>query len=384
MFFIKALIISGQERVSVIPFVDLKAQYQSIQDEVWTHMQDVLNRTNFILGDVVNEFEKKFASFCDATYCVGVASGTDALHLSLRALGIGPGDEVIVPANTFVATVLAVSYTGAMPVLVDVDPHSFNMDLGILKDRITSKTKAVIPVHLYGRPVDMGRLGVIANQYGLSIIEDACQAHGALWQGRKVGSFGLMGCFSFYPGKNLGAYGDGGAVVTSDEKLASTLGMLRNYGSPKKYSHDFIGFNSRLDTIQAAVLNVKLRYLDEWNKKRFQNAKLYNQKLASVGDIVVPDLDGLDSHVFHLYVIRTKKRDALLKFLNERQVQAGIHYPIPIYRLKAFEFLGADMNGYPVTEQFSQEILSLPMFAELAETQIDEVAGHIKDFFNEQ
>ncbi|MFH1691073.1 MAG: DegT/DnrJ/EryC1/StrS family aminotransferase [Candidatus Omnitrophota bacterium] len=366
----------------MIPFVDLKAQYQMIQDEVHVQMQDVLNRTNFILGDAVVEFEKKFATFCDAAYCVGVASGTDALHLSLKALGVGPGDEVIVPANTFVATVLAVSYAGARPVLVDVEPHSYNMDLELLQKRITPKTKAIIPVHLYGRPVDMNRLCAIARHHGITIVEDDCQAHGAMWQGRKVGSFGLMGCFSFYPGKNLGAYGDGGAVVTSDEKLANTLRMLRNYGSPKKYSHDFIGFNSRLDTIQASVLNVKLKYLDDWNKKRFQNAKLYNHKLESVGDIVVPDLDGVNSHVFHLYVIRTKKRDELLRFLNDHQVQAGIHYPIPIYRLKAYEFLGENKNDFPVTEQFSQEILSLPMFAELTETQIDEVVGLIKEFFN--
>ncbi len=365
----------------MIPFVDLKAQYESIRDEVFERMQDVLNRTNFILGDPVNEFEKKFATYCDAKYCVGVASGTDALHLSLRALEIGPGDEVIVPSNTFVATVLAVSYTGAKPVLVDADPESFNMDLSLLEKRITPKTKAIIPVHLYGRAVDMDRLGEIANRYCLKIVEDACQAHGALWQGRKVGSFGVMGCFSFYPGKNLGAYGDGGAVITSDEQVYQRLRLLRNYGSVRKYSHDMIGFNSRLDTLQAAVLNVKLKYLDEWNHRRFKNAELYNKKLQGVGDLVTPQIGKKDSHVFHLYVIRTKKRDELLEYLQANDVQAGIHYPIPIFDLKAYESLSHEKGLCPVAGKFAKEILSLPMFAELTCEQIDTVVSLIKSFF---
>ena len=364
----------------MIPFVDLKIQYKSIQGEIKKEVESVFQNTSFILGESVAKFEENFATFCDSKYCVGVASGTDALCLGLKVLGIGMGDEVITAANTFVATAFAISHTGAKPIFADIDPETYNIDLNKIEERVTPNTKAIIPVHLYGRAVNMERLMSIADKRSLKVIEDACQAHGATWKGRKVGSFGDIGCFSFYPGKNLGAYGDGGAIVTSDDALYEKLKMMRNYGSPKKYYHDFIGYNSRLDTVQAAVLNVKLRYLKEWNNKRIANARLYNQKLKGVGDIVLPNVENDECHVFHLYVIRTKKRDELLNYLKENDVQCGIHYPVPIYSLDAYNSLGLTGEDYPVTEKYSKEILSLPMFAELTEKQIDRVVGLIKKF----
>ncbi|RKY33492.1 MAG: erythromycin biosynthesis sensory transduction protein eryC1 [Candidatus Omnitrophota bacterium] len=365
----------------MIPFVDLKTQYKLIEEEIRSEIEKVLQQGNFILGEQLTEFEEAFADFCDSQYCIGVASGTDALCLALHVLGIGPGDEVITAANTFVATVFAISYVGAIPVLVDIDPTTYNIDLDIVEKKITSRTKVIIPVHLYGRSVDMGKLLKIASKYGISIIEDACQAHGAIWEGKKVGSWGTMGCFSFYPAKNLGAYGDGGAIVTSDKHLYEKLRMLRNYGSPKKYHHDIVGYNSRLDTLQAAILRVKLRHLDDWNKKRVENAIFYNEKLKDIGDLVLPEIRKDGSHVFHLYVVRTKERDALLSYLKENGVQCGIHYPIPIYSLGAYSTLGYTPNEFPITEAFSKQILSLPMYPELNEAQMSTVVSLIKKFY---
>jgi dTDP-4-amino-4,6-dideoxygalactose transaminase/predicted dehydrogenase len=365
----------------MIPLVDLKAQFEGIEEEVKEAISQVLKQTNFILGEPVAQFEKSFAEFCGAKYCVGVASGTDALYLSLKALGIGSGDEVIIPANTFVATALAVSYTGATPILVDADEATFNIDLTKIEEKITLNTKAIIPVHLYGRPVEMEGLTDIANRYGLYVIEDACQAHGARWSERAVGSFGVIGCFSFYPGKNLGAYGDGGAIVTSDETIYEKLKMLRNYGSPKKYYHEIVGYNSRLDTIQAAVLNVKLKYLKEWNNKRRQSAALYNKKLADIKEVIVPQIPSGQNHVFHLYVVRAKKRDELLKYLNDNGVQAGIHYPVPIYSLGAYAHFGWNRDDFPITEKLAREIISLPLYPELTEDKIDQITALIKNFY---
>ncbi|UCD15441.1 MAG: DegT/DnrJ/EryC1/StrS family aminotransferase, partial [Candidatus Omnitrophota bacterium] len=287
-------------------------------------------------------------------------------------------------ANTFVATVLGISYTGAKPVLVDIDPDTYNIDLEKIEAAITPKTKAIMPVHLYGRPVEMGKVIALAEKYNLKIIEDAAQAHGAVYRGRKVGSFGIMGCFSFYPGKNLGAYGDAGAIVTSNKDLYEKLKMLRNYGSPKKYYHDFIGYNSRLDTLQAAVLGVKLRYLDEWNRLRRRNAELYNEKLADAPDLVLPDIPKDGTHVFHLYVVRTEKRDQLLNYLKEAGIQCVIHYPVPIYSLGAYKWLGYSPQQFPVTEEFSRQILSLPMYPELTEEQIERIADLIKKFHKDK
>lgn len=366
----------------MIPFVDLKAQYKLIEPEVKLAMDKVLENTNFILGQEVSLFEEEFAEFCQAKYCVGVASGTDALHLALRILNIGPGDEVITVANTFVATVLAISYVGAKPVLVDIDEKTFNMNLDLIERLITPKTKAIIPVHLYGRALDMNKILDIAKRYNLYVVEDACQGHGAWFNGKRVGSQGIIGCFSFYPGKNLGAYADGGAVVTSNQEIYEKLKMLRNYGSPKKYYHDFIGYNSRLDTMQAAVLRVKLKYLDNWNKQRWANAQIYNQKLNGIGDLILPQSSNKDGHVFHLYVIRTKQRDKLMDYLVKRNIQCGIHYPVPIYALKAYAGLGFKENDFPVTQELSKDILSLPMFPELSIDQIEEVVARIREFFS--
>jgi len=365
----------------MIPFVDLKSQYRSIESEIKAQIEKVCEQTDFILGGAVAEFEKAFAQFCGSEYCLGVASGTDALHLALKVLNIGPGDEVITAANTFVATVLAVSYTGAKPVLADVNAENYNIDLDKIEDKINPRTKAIIPVHLYGRMVDMEKLISLADKYNLKIVEDACQAHGAQYRGKKAGAFGALGCFSFYPGKNLGAYGDGGAVTTSDKELYEKIKMLRNYGSPKKYHHDIVGYNSRLDTIQAAILNVKLKYLEEWNRKRLSNAKLYNQKLSGIGDLILPQIDGDNSSVFHLYVVRTKKRDELLKYLKANGVQCGVHYPVPIYSLKAYLSLSLTEKDFPVTERLSKEILSLPMYPELTQEQIDFVVDKINKFY---
>jgi len=375
----------------MIPFVDLKTQYKSIEGQVKAEMDKVLQQTNFILGEPVAKFEEVFAQFCNVKYCVGVASGTDALHFALKVLDIGTGDEVITVANTFIATTLAISYTGAKPVLVDINSDTYNIDLDKIEEKITPRTKAIIPVHLYGRVVDMDKLLSLANKHNLKVVEDAAQAHGAIYfskgesvsgeKGKKAGSLGIMGCFSFYPGKNLGAYGDGGAVVTSDEKLYRKLKMIRNYGSSKKYYHDTIGYNSRLDTIQAAVLGIKLKYLENWNNKRFANAKLYDQKLKGLGDLVLPKIDEQNRSVFHLYVVRTKRRDELLKYLKVNDVQCGIHYPVPIYSLGAYSSLGLKPEDFPVTEEFSKQILSLPIYAELKEEQINTVAKLMKKFY---
>lgn len=364
-----------------IPFVDLKSQYHSLEKEILARIAATLQSTQFILGPDVQEFEEAFAAYCECKYCVGVASGTDALHLALRACNIGPGDEVITVANTFIATVLAISYAGADPVLVDVDPHRLTIDLAFVKKAITPKTKAIIPVHLYGQPVDMDPLIDLAKQNNVLIIEDTCQGHGARYKGKRLGSFGDIACFSFYPGKNLGAYGDGGAITTNDTSLAEKMRLLRNYGSRKKYYHSSKGFNSRLDTIQAAVLNVKLKYLDNWNYARRKAAKRYNSLLNEF-DLVLPGEANECEDVFHLYVIRCEQRDALLDHLNKKGINAGIHYPIPIHLLEAYRDLGLSKGDFPVAEKSAQTILSLPMFPEITEEQQSYVADSIGEFFS--
>lgn len=365
----------------MIPLVDLKTQYNNLKKDLEKAINKVLSKTEFILGEEVDLFEEEFARYCSSSNCISVASGTDALYLSLRALNIGEGDEVITVANTFVATVLAITYTQAKIVLVDINPDTYNIDVDKIQKEITPNTKAILPVHLYGRPVEMDKIISIAKKYDLYVIEDACQAHGASFKGKRVGSFGDMGCFSFYPGKNLGAYGDGGAIVTSNKNIADYLKLIRNYGSPKKYYHSIIGYNSRLDTLQAAILRVKLIHLEEWNKKRLNNAKLYNLKLKGVGDLILPNIDNDFKHVFHLYVIRTKNRGRLLEYLKNNDIYCGIHYPVPIYSLEAFRYLGYKSKDFPVTEKYSKEILSLPMYPELNEKQIDLITEKIKDFF---
>ncbi|OGG99689.1 MAG: erythromycin biosynthesis sensory transduction protein eryC1 [Candidatus Lambdaproteobacteria bacterium RIFOXYD1_FULL_56_27] len=365
----------------MIPFVDLQSQYKALKKEIDPAVEAVMTQCNFILGQPVAEFEKAFAAFCGAKYCVAVASGTDAMFLALKAVGVGPGDEVITVANTFVATTLAVTYNGAKPVLVDHDAKSYNLDPKLIEKKITKKTKAIVPVHLYGQLADMDAILGIAKKHGLTVVEDACQAHGAERGGKRAGSFGAAAGFSFYPGKNLGAYGDGGGITTNDEALYNQLVLLRGYGSPKKYHHEFIGYNSRLDTMQAAILKVKLAYLDGWNQARAKAAGLYNQKLKGVGDLVCPDLGDPKSHIFHLYVVRTQQREALMKHLGERGVGVGIHYPIPIFRLGAYQDQNYDPAEFPNADLFKDQILSLPMFPEITEAQINEVVGAVKDFF---
>lgn len=361
-----------------VPFVDLGAQRAAIADELDQAIRSVLDRTDFILGRDVALFEEAFAAYCEVKYAVGVDSGTSALEMALRAYGIGPGDEVITAANTFIATVLAIAYVGAQPVLVDVDPRTYTLDPLRLASAITPQTKAIIPVHLYGQPADMDPIMEIARQHGLIVIEDACQAHGARYKGARVGSFGHAAAFSFYPGKNLGAYGDGGMVVTNDERIAQTLQMLRNYGQSQKYRHELKGFNRRLDTLQAAVLRVKLAYLDDWNAARRAHAAHYSELLGAV--VETPQVAEYAESVWHLYVIHTPHREALRAHLSSRGISVGMHYPIPIHLQPAFQDLGYRKGDFPVSERNAAEGLSLPMYAELAPETIEYVATTIVDF----
>lgn len=363
-----------------IPFVDLQAQYQSLRTEMDAAVLRVMGRCNFILGQEVADFERAFADYVGAKHCVGVASGLDALKLALEALGVGPGDEVIVPAHTFIASALSISAVGARPVLVDVEEDSFNLDPKRIEAALTPRTKAIMPVHLYGQPADLDPILDIARRHGLRVIEDASQAHGARYRGRRVGTFGDAGCFSFYPGKNLGAYGDAGGLVTDDDAVAERVRFLRNYGQEVKYKHVVKGYNLRLDTMQAAVLGVKLPHLDDWNARRAAHAAAYTHALEGVGDLKLPRVVYGD-HVFHLYVVRTARRDALQQHLAARGVATVIHYPVPVHLQAAYADLGYGRGAFPVTERLADEIVSLPMYAELTAEQQAYVIAAVKDFF---
>ena len=371
----------------MVPFNDLKRQYQRVEKEVLAATKRVYERGSYILGEEVSAFEKEFARYCGVRYGVGVGSGTEALFLSLKAAGIGEGDEVVTTANTFISTALAISFTGAKPLFVDIDYRTYNMDPDrlelLLKRRMAKagweKVKAILPVHLYGHPAEMRPILEIANHYGLLVIEDACQAHGATYGGKKAGSFGALGCFSFYPTKNLGGYGDGGMVVTNHLRFYEKLRLLRCYGEKRKYEHRIKGGNSRLDELQAAVLRVKLKYLDQWNEERREKASRYSERLSSLG-IVCPAEKKGSRHVYHLYVVRTGKRDALQLFLKKRGMDTLIHYPIPIHQQKAFNELGYRRGDLPLTEQYSRKILSLPFFPEIKESEMEEVARGIQHF----
>ena len=364
---------------SQVPFVDLGAQYRTISGEITEAVSKVLRESDFILGREVSLFEEEFASFCEAKWAIGVDSGTSALELALRAYEIGPGDEVITAANSFIASALAISHAGATPVLVDVDADTYTIDVAAIEKAITPRTKAIIPVHLYGHPADMDPILQLAQRHGLVVIEDACQAHGARYKGKRTGSLGHAAAFSFYPGKNLGAYGDGGAVVTSDHAVAKRLEMLRNYGQKEKYQHMFRGYNRRLDTLQAAVLRIKLKYLEEWNEARRQHAKTYCRLLEQIG-IVVPRAAATSESVWHLYVIRIDQRDTLKEHLTTRGIGVGIHYPIPIHLQPAYRDLGYRPGDFPVTEDHARRILSLPMYAELTPEIIGRVAETLSEF----
>jgi len=362
-----------------INFVDLKRQYQGIEKEINSAILKTLERACFILGPEVEEFENNFADYCRVKYCVGVSSGFDALKLSLKALGISPGDEVITAANTFVATAFAISEVGAKPVLVDCQKLDYNLNPEKIESVITEKTKAIIPVHLYGQPAEMDSILAIAKKHNLFVIEDACQAQGAEYQGKRVGGIGLIGCFSFYPGKNLGAYGDAGAITTNNPELAEKIKILRNCGQKEKYNSVLKGSNCRLDSIQAAVLNVKLKYLDKWNAKRRQNAEFYNELLDKESEIIIPGEKDKAKHVYHLYVIRTKQRDKLIQKLNLKGIATGIHYPVPIHLQDAYQDLGYKEGDFPEAEKFSKTILSLPMFPELQREEIEFIVKSIKE-----
>jgi dTDP-3-amino-3,4,6-trideoxy-alpha-D-glucose transaminase len=366
-----------------IPLVDLQAQYRTIQHDVDAALLAVVRRGDFILGGAVKEFEEAFARFVGTRHCIGVASGTDALFLCLKALGIGTGDKVLLPANTFIATALAVSYAGATPVLCDVDLLSCTLDVELARRHLPAGVKAVMPVHLYGQPADMEAIRDLARAKGLLVIEDAAQAHGAVHKNGRCGTLGRAAGFSFYPGKNLGAYGDGGAVCTDDDALAEQLRLLRNWGSTVKYVHPVQGFNSRLDTIQAAVLGVKLGHLARWNEQRRQVAAWYTESLAPLATHVeLPQVAPWTiEHVWHLYVVRLRRgdRDAVLKRLQAARIGAGIHYPIPIHRQDAYAALGLGAGSFPVTEDLAGRILSLPLYAEMSREQVAAVARALGD-----
>jgi dTDP-4-amino-4,6-dideoxygalactose transaminase len=363
-----------------INFLDLKAQYASLKDEITQSFQEVLDSTAFAGGLFVEKFENDFASFCQSETAIGVSSGTAALWLALLALGVGKGDEVITVPNTFIATTEAISYCGAKPVFVDIDEQTYNIDTDLLENAITPQTKAVIPVHLYGQPADMDAVVEIARKHGLFVIEDACQAHGAEYKGRRAGSIGDAGCFSFYPGKNLGAYGEAGAVITNNTELAEKIRMLRDHGQRKKYIHSVIGWNARMDGFQGAVLSVKLKHLIAWNKARRENAQFYDDLLADTDSIITPVEANYAKHVYHIYAIRVQKRDTLISALAEKDIHCGIHYPIPIHLQDAYRFLEYGKGSFPVVEKCVDELMSLPMFPELKQEQIERVCGEIKSF----
>ncbi|MBI2119329.1 MAG: DegT/DnrJ/EryC1/StrS family aminotransferase [Elusimicrobia bacterium] len=368
----------------MIPLVDLNRQYKTIKKQVKSAVQNVIDQTDFILGKEVSAFEEEFAKFCQVKYAVGVDSGTGALELAMHALGIKPGDEIIVPVFTFYATASSVASLGAKPVFLDVEDDTGNMDTAKLEQAITSKTRAIIPVHLFGQPVNMPEILKIAKQHNLPIIEDACQAHGAEieiipGEWKRAGSIGLMGCFSFYPGKNLGAYGDGGMVVTNEDSLAQKLKLLRDYGRTGKYQHDLLGFNRRLDTIQAAILRVKLKKLGHWNECRRKNGNFYNKLLSQIG-VQTFKTSPFVKEVRHVYAIRAKKRDELAQFLKENGIATGVHYPIPLHLQKAFEYLNYKEGDFPVAEKIAKEILSLPIFPELKNSEIKKIVECIAKF----
>jgi dTDP-4-amino-4,6-dideoxygalactose transaminase len=366
-----------------VPFVDLKVQYQSIKDEVLPEIHKVLDNTAYVLGKPVQEFEKDFADQHNAKHCIGVSSGTDGNHMVLWALGIGPGDEVIIPADTFIATAWGATLCGATPVFVDCEEDSYNLDPVKVEMAITSKTKAIVAVHLYGQPADMDALREVADKHGVFLVEDAAQAHFAEYKGKRIGALSKASSFSFYPGKNLGAYGEGGAVMTNDEKLARKFKMIRDHGAEKKYYHEIYGHNYRMEGIQGAVLGVKLRHLDKWTEGRRSVAAKYRELLSDVEQIKLPVEMPYAKHVYHLYVIQVKdgRRDELQKFLGDNEIASGLHYPVPLHLQECFKHLGYKKGDFPVTEALADNGLSLPMFPELTDEQIGYISEKIHEFF---
>jgi dTDP-4-amino-4,6-dideoxygalactose transaminase len=369
-----------------IPLADLRAQYESIKGEIDKAIADVISASAFVGGPFVRAFESAFAAFCGAKHCIGVGNGTDAIFLALKAMGIGSGDEVITAANSFIATSEAITMSGAKVVFVDIRPDTYNIDTNKIEAKITKSTKAIIPVHLFGQPADMDPILEVARKNGLKVIEDAAQAHGAVYRERTVGTLGDAACFSFYPGKNLGAYGDAGAVVTDDQHLALKIRMLANHGRVAKYDHEFEGVNSRLDGLQAAILKVKLSRLPDWTERRRKIANLYNENLTRIEEIVTPrDIEGVKS-VYHLYVVRVGKeiRESLQEHLNSNGIQTGIHYPISLPELKAYRYMENEQTDFSEAKRASKEILSLPIFPELEEKHVRYVSEKIVKFFAER
>jgi dTDP-4-amino-4,6-dideoxygalactose transaminase len=362
----------------MIPFLDIKAHYASIKGEIDAAVLGVLASGQYVLGDEVVRFEQEFADYCNVKHAIAVNTGTSALHLALLAAGIGPGDEVITVPFTFVATVSAICYTGARPVFVDVEPVTLTMDPAEIEAKITSRTRAIVPVHLYGQMADMDAIKAIADHYRIPIIEDACQAHGAQYKGDRAGSIGISGCFSFYPGKNLGACGEGGIVVTSSDDQAGTIRMLRDWGQEQRYHHLLKGFNYRMDAIQGAILRVKLRHLEVWTEARRAHARRYSSLLAGSADLMTPVEAADRRHVYHVYAIRSRDRDGLQRALSAEGIQSGLHYPIPVHLQKAHADLGYQAGDFPISEAAAREVLSLPIYPEMPAWHLDQVVAALE------
>ena len=364
-----------------VPFVDLKAQVRAIGDAVRAEINEVLESCAFVLGPKTAAFEEAFAAYCGAEHCVAVSSGTAALHVALLAAGVGPGDEVVTVSHTFIATAEAVSYTGATPVFVDIDPETFNIDPARIEAAITERTRAIIPVHLFGQMAEMDPILAVAGRHGLAVVEDAAQAIGATYRGRKAGSMGTVGCLSFYPTKNLGAMGDAGMILTQDIELAEKLSALRVHGETRKYFHELVGGNFRMDSIQAAVLTVKLRHLDAWTARRRAIAARYDEMLAGVSEVITPTVRDCCVSVYNQYVIRVPRRDELKDFLAGRGVATGIYYPLSLHQQECFRSWGYRPGDFPESERAAAEVLALPVYPELSDEQVAYVAGAIREFF---
>jgi len=361
-----------------VPFLDLKAHHDPLREQIDAAIRDVIDANAFAGGPFVAAFEKEYAAYCGSAQSIGVGNGTDAIWLVLLALGVGPGDEVITSPSTFMATAEAISYCGAIPKFVDIDETTYNLDPAQIEAAITPKTKAIVPVHLFGQCADMDPILEIARQHGLPVVEDACQAHGALYKGRKAGTLGVAGCFSFYPGKNLGAFGEAGGITTSDAALADKIRVLRDHGQHRKYYHSQIGWNARMDGIQGAVLSVKLKHLDVSNVKRHAHALLYEQLLGETEEVITPDEASYGRHIFHVYATRVQNRNQILQAMADKGISCAIHYPIPVHLQEAYSFLGYQKGAFPVAETCAEEFLSLPMFPELSTAQIHAVAAELK------
>jgi len=361
-----------------VPYFDLKMQYAALRDDLLEGFDRVCKNASFILGEEVSKFEEEFAAYCGTKHCIAMNTGTSALHLPLLAAGVGPGHEVITTANTFIATAEAISYTGAKPIFVDIDPATANIDPKLIEKAITSRTKAIMPVHLYGRPVDLDTISAIAARHKLVLIEDACQAHGARYKGKRCGGFGLAAGFSFYPGKNLGAYGEGGAVTTNDDEVAKFCRIMRDHGQVRRYYHDYVGFNYRMDGLQGAVLRVKLRHLDAWTKRRQEISALYRQRLAGAR-LEIPQDAAQSEPVYHLFVVWVENRDAVRAEMERRGVQTAIHYPVPVHLQKAYDGLSHKAGSFPHTERASDRVFSMPLFPEMTNEQAEYAAKTLVD-----